>query len=57
MHAVHLALLLVGQLRGCSPVLLGLGVQVVDALVEEDLSNLCAALLSATKTNILAPCG
>jgi hypothetical protein len=51
-----LALLLVGQLRGCSPVLLGLGVQVVDALVEEDLSNLWAALLSATKTNILAPC-
>jgi hypothetical protein len=51
-----LALLLVGQLLGCSPVLLDLGVQVVDGLVEEDLSNLCAALLSATKTNVLAPC-
>ena len=55
MHAVHMALLLVGQLLGCSPVLLALGVHVVDGLVEEDLGDLWAALLSA-KTNVLAPC-
>ena len=40
MHAVHLALL-VGQLLGCSPVLLGLGVQAVDGLVEEETSVTC----------------
>ena len=55
MHAVHMALLLVGQLLDCSPVLLALGVHVVDGLVEEDLGDLWAALLSA-KTNVLAPC-
>src|ERR671920_1445502 len=44
--SVRLALLLVGQLLGSLPVLLGLGVQVVDGLVEEDLCNLCTSFLS-----------
>src|SRR5919112_1279729 len=45
LRSVRLALLLVGQLLGSLPVLLGLGVQVVDGLVEEDLGNLGVALL------------
>jgi len=40
-----LALLLVGQLLGSLPVLLGLGAQLVDGLVEKDLSKLGGALL------------
>src|SRR5215211_1502347 len=45
LRSLRLALLLVGQLLGGLPVLLGLGVQVVDGLVEEDLSDLRGALL------------
>src|SRR5215218_2265083 len=45
LRSLRLALLLVGQLLGSLPVLLGLSVQVVDGLVEEDLSNLGVALL------------
>src|SRR5919112_5978373 len=48
--SVRLALLLVGQLLGSLPVLLGLGVQVVDGLVEEDLCNLSALLLGRGAT-------
>jgi hypothetical protein len=57
-----LAVLLVGQLLGCSPVLLGLGVQVVDGLVAEETSvtyglRSCQLLRpTSLKTNILAPC-
>jgi hypothetical protein len=43
--AASVWLLLVGQLLGSLPVLLGLSVQVVDSLVEEDLGNLGGALL------------
>src|ERR671920_1713428 len=45
LRSLRLALLLVGQLLGSLPVLLGLSVQVVDGLVEEDLGNLGVALL------------
>src|SRR5215211_5041074 len=45
LRGLRLALLLVGQLLGGLPVLLGLGVQVVDGLVEEDLGDLGVALL------------
>src|SRR5215218_5053549 len=50
LRRVRLALLLVGQLLGSLPVLLGLGVQVVDGLVEEDLGNLRGALLGGDTT-------
>src|ERR671920_2258668 len=45
LRSLRLALLLVGQLLGSLAVLLGLGVQVVDGLVKEDLGNLGVALL------------
>ena len=47
---VCLALLLVGQSLGRLPVLLGLGTQVVDGLIEEDLGELCAPILSRCAT-------
>src|SRR5215218_1269440 len=45
LRSLRLALLLVGQPLSSLPVLLGLGVQVVYGLVEEDLGNLGVVLL------------